>query len=101
VNSKKMAGNFGRSGIQVLTTGTADVEGLVSKQIKHVRGQGFEPAFALITWAAYEALKKNHGLGVDEDTIDKVQGLSIVIDFERGSEEISVVVLPKASECFH
>ena len=100
VNSKKMAGNFGRSETRTLTSGTPDVEELVSKKIEDVKAQGFEPAFALMTWAAYEALKKNHGLGVDEETIDEVQGLSIVIDFWRGNEEVSVVVLPKASECF-
>jgi hypothetical protein len=100
VNSQKMPGSFERSGIRMLTTGTPDIEELVLKQVEKVRGQGFEPAYVLMTWAAYEALKRNRDLGIDEDTIDEVHGLSIVLDFERGQGEVSIVVLPKASDCF-
>lgn len=84
----------------MLTSGTPDIEALVFTGVEDARRRGFEPSFALLTWAAYEALKKNRGLGIDEDTIDEIHGLAIVLDFERCRDEVSVVVLPKPSKCF-
>lgn len=84
----------------MISSGVVDVEQMVEEEKERARSEGFEPAFAVLSWAAFEALKKNRGMEIDDDSIDEVGGLPIVFDVWLPKTEVSVMLVPKASQVF-